>query len=262
MRPGTFTITTFWLDWLLMPVLLAGAWLTARWALADSRQASNLKARGESLIPAWAFSIPLFIAAAAWVIAGLGTLIREDYWEMRVIFGAFVLWTLCCIVGAGLLFLSFLRKGRGFGMAGILNLVGLALMSVLMVLPGLIDHSSPTNVTLIGHVWFLLLAVCVGLLVGGTLLGFPYKFPRFPLGLGVLFFVGWGLSEIAFSQASFPWLIRIWKLNLGLEYIDAFPVSTGWQIMGAVKVLVGIGVLAISLIASRRRKPEFSSRIH
>ncbi|MBL7183397.1 MAG: hypothetical protein ISS50_02990 [Anaerolineae bacterium] len=253
MRPDTFTITTFWLDWLLVPVMLAGAWLTARWALADSRQASNLEAEGESFIPAWAFSIPLLIAAAAWVIAGMGTLIREDYWEMQVIFGAFVLWTLSCMLGAGLLFLSFLRKGRDFGTAGILNLIGLALMSLLMVLPGLIDHSSPANVTLVGHVWFLLLAVCVGLLMGGVILGFPYKFPQFPLGLGVFFLVGWGLSEIAFSQASFPWLVRIWKLRLGLEYIDAFPISAGWQIVGAVKVLAGIGAVLILAIASRRR---------
>jgi hypothetical protein len=253
MRPDTFTITTFWLDWLLVPVLLVGAWLTARWALADSRQASKLEAEGESFIPAWAFSIPLFVAAAAWVIAGLGTLIREDYWEMRVIFGAFVLWTLCCSLGAGLLLLGLLRKGRGFGFVGILNLVGLALMSLLMVLPALIDHSSPAHVTLFGHLWFLLLAVCVGLLMGGMLLGFPYKFPRFPLGLGVLFLVGWGLSEIAFSQASFPWLVRIWKLRLGLEYIDAFPTSAGWQIVGAVKVLAGIGTVLILAIASRRQ---------
>jgi hypothetical protein len=253
MRPDTFTITTFWLDWLLVPVMLAGAWLTARWALADSRQASNLQAKEESFIPAWAFSIPLLIAAAAWVIAGLGTLIREDYWEMRVIFGAFVLWTLCCVLGAGLLFLGFLRKGRGSGTAGILSLIGLALMSLLMVLPGLIDHSSPANVTLVGHVWFLLLAVCVGLLMGGMLLGFPYQFPRFPLGLGVFFLVGWGLSEIAFSQASFPWLVRIWKFHLGLEYIDAFPISDGWQMVGAVKVLAGIGAAVILAIASRRR---------
>ncbi|MDY6876229.1 MAG: hypothetical protein SWK90_08530 [Chloroflexota bacterium] len=259
MRPDTFTITTFWLDWLLMPILLAGAWLTIRWALADSRQASDLEAGGDSFMPAWAFSIPLFIAAAAWVIAGFGTLIKEDYWEMRVIFGAFALWTLCCIVGAALLFLGFLRKGRDFGIAGILNLIGLALMSLLMVLPGLIDHSSPANVTLVGHVWFLLLAVCVGLFTGGTLLGFPYKFPQFPLGLGVLFFIGWGLSEVAFSQASFPWLVRIWKLRLGLEYLDAFPTSAGWQVAGATKFLVGIGTVVILVIASRRRNAKEST---
>jgi hypothetical protein len=252
MKPDTFTITTFWLDWLLMPILLAGAWLTTRWALADSRQGSDLEVGEDSFMPAWAFSIPLFIAAAAWVIAGFGTLIKEDYWEMRVIFGAFALWTLCCIVGAVLLFLGFLRKGRSFGIAGMLNLIGLALMSLLLALPGLIDHSSPANVTLVGHVWFLLLAVSVGLLTGGTLLGFPFRFPRFPLGLGVLFLIGWGLSEIAFSQASFPWLIRIWKLRLGLEYIDAFPTSAGWQVAGAVKVLAGIGTVMILAVASRR----------
>ena len=259
MKPDTFTITTFWLDWLLMPIMLVGAWLTVRWALADSRQASDLEVGEESFVPTWAYSIPLFVAAAAWVIAGFGALIKEDYWEMRVIFVAFLLWTLCCIAGAILVFLSFLRKGREISAAGFLNLIGLALMSLLMVLPGLIDHSSPANVTLVGHVWFVLLAVSVGLLTGGMLLGFPYKFPRFPLGLGVFFLFGWGLSEIAFSQASFPWLVRIWKLNLGLEYLDAFPISAGWQIVGAVKVLAGIGAAVILVIASRRRRARESA---
>ena len=253
MRPDTFTITTFWLDWLLMPIMLAGAWLSVRWALADLRQASDLEVERESFVPAWVFPIPLFIAAAAWIIAGFGALIKEDYWEMRVILVAFSLWTLCCIVGGILLFLSFLRKGRELGAAGILNLIGLVLMSLLMILPGLIDHSSPANVTLIGHVWFAMLTVSVGLFVGGMFLGFPYKFPRFPLGLGVFFLIGWGLSEITFSQASFPWLVRIWKPRLGLEYIEAFPISVGWQIAGAVKVLVGIGAAAILFIESRRR---------
>jgi hypothetical protein len=259
MKPDTFTITTFWLDWLLMPLLLAGAWLTARWALADSEQASHLKEGERSFLPTWAYSAPLFVAAAAWAIAGLGTLIKEDYWEMRVILAAFALWTLCCFVGAVILFLNFLRKGRDFGIAGILNLVGLALISLLLVLPGLMDHSSPANVTLIGHVWFLLLAVSVALLTVGTLLGFPFRFPRFPLGLGVLFLIGWGLSEIAFSQASFPWLIRIWKFRLGLEYLDAFPLSPAWQVAGAVKVVVGIGTVAILAIVSFRQKARDSS---
>ena len=109
MRPDTFTITTFWMDWLFLPLMLAMAWLTVRWAVADSRQASNLEAGSEASIPAWSFSIPLFIVAAGWMIVGLGMLIREDYWEMRVIFSVFVLWTLGCIMGAGLLLLRFLR---------------------------------------------------------------------------------------------------------------------------------------------------------
>jgi len=254
MKPDTFTITTFWLDWLLMPVMLAGAWFTIRWALADSRQASNREgARGFTTF-AWTFSTPLFFAAAAWVIAGFGALIKEDYWEMRIIFVAFLLWTLCCVLGAALLFFSLLRKGKDFGTAGILDLIGLALMSVLMILPGLIDHSSPAIVTVIGHVWFVLLAVSAGLLSAGMLLGFPYKFPRFPLGLGGFFLIGWGLSEIAFSQASFPWLVRIWKLRLGIEYLDAYPISAGWPVAGAVKVFAGIGAVALLFIASRSRR--------
>lgn len=252
MRPDTFTITTFWLDWLLMPIMIAGAWLTVRWALADSKRASDVETVGGSYLPSWAFSIPLFIAAAAWVIAGLGALIKEDYWEMRVIYVAFLLWTLCCMAGAILLIISLFRKGRGLGTAGMLDLIGLALMSLLMILPGLIDHTEPSYVTLVGHEWFALLAVSVGLLAAGLLLGFPYKFPRFPLGLAALFFIGWGLSEVAFRQASFPWLVRIWKLHLGLEYLNAFPLSDGWQIAGVVKFLIGIGTVATLVVASRR----------
>jgi hypothetical protein len=261
MKPETFTITTFWLDWLLMPIMLAGAWLTVRWALSDSRQATHTEIEDGSFLPAWTFSVPLFIAASAWVIAGLGALIKEDYWEMRVIFVAFLLWTLCCIVGAILLLLIFLRRVRGLGSGGHLSLIGLVLMSVLMILPGLVDYFSPAQVTLVGHAWFVLLAISAGLLAAGMLLGFPYKFPRFPLGLGVLFLIGWGLSEIAFSQASFPWLVRIWRLNLGMEYLDAFPISPGWQIVGAIKVLMGIGTVVVLIIASRRRSAGLSPSI-
>lgn len=254
MKPDSFTITTFWLDWLLMPIMLVGAWQTARWALTDARQAKKLEAEGEYLLPAYTYSIPLLVAAVAWLIAGMGTLIREDYWEMRVIFGAFLLWTLCCILGASLLFFLFLQKGKKLGTAGRLNLVGLLLMSLLMVLPGLIDHSSPAYVTLVGHIWFLLLAVCVALLMGAVILGFPYKFPLFPLGLGAFFLIGWGGSEIAFSQASFPWLVRIWKLHIGLEYIDVFPISRLWQFIGTVKVLAGITAAVMLLIVLRLKR--------
>jgi hypothetical protein len=260
MRPDTFTITTFWLDWLLVPIMLVFAWLTVRWAIADSRQASNMKVVRGSFLPAWTFSIPLFIAAAAWVIAGFGALIKEDYWEMQVILVAFFLWTLCCMVGGVLLFLIFLRKGRELGTAGIFNSIGLVLMSVLMILPGLIDYSSPANVTLVGHVWFVLLVVSVGLFTGGVLLGFPYNFPRFPLGLGIFFLIGWGLSEVAFSQASFPWLVRIWRLHLGLEYLEAFPISGGWRITGAIKFMLGAVTAAILFIASRRRSAREESK--
>jgi len=254
MKPETFTITTFWLDWLLMPIMLGGAWLTLRWARADHEQASDLHVRGESLLPPRAFAIPLYIAAVAWVIAGSGTLIKEDFWEMRVIFVAFILWTLCCAVGAVIMVLSFMRRGRELGPAGIMNLIGLLLMSGLMVLPGLINHSYPARVTLTGHVWFVLLAISVGLLTGGVLAGYPFRFPRFALGLGVLFLIGWGLSEVTFRQASFPWLVRIWKLRLGLDYLDSFPLSDGWCAAGVVKALLGLGAVATLILVSRHRR--------
>lgn len=254
MKPDSFTITSFWLDWSLVPVMLIAAWLTARWAVADSKQASRSKNEAGFSIPAWAFSLPLFIASAAWLVAGMGTLIREDYWEMRVILGAFILWTLCCIIGAVLLLLIFLANKDQFGTSGVFNLVGLIILSLLMILPGLIDHDSVEVVTIIGHGWFFLLAVCVGLLLAGVILGFPYKFPRFPLGLGAFFLFGWGLSEIAFQQASFPWLVRIWKPQLGLTYLDDFKIAAWWQLVGAAKVLAGFAAAIILVLAIRRQR--------
>lgn len=126
-RPDTFTITTFWLDWLFFPIVLGAAWLTLRWALADTSQASNLGTWG--VMPAWVVSISLFVTAAGWVIIGLGMLIKEEYWEFRMISSGLIIWTLCCLIGAGLILLGFLRGNSGFGVAGLLDLIGLVLMS-------------------------------------------------------------------------------------------------------------------------------------
>lgn len=250
----SISITTFWVDWLLFPLLLMGAWLTYRWARSDSRLASRMEEGLKKPMPPWIFSVPLFIAAAAWVIAGIGTLIREDYWEMRIILGAFILWTLCCITGMILLIIIFIRRWNKFGTAGILNLVGLILMSILMILPGLIGLPSPDMTIIIGHLWSALLIIGVGLLTGAVILGFPYRFPRFSLGLGILFLIGWGFSEIALKQPSFPWMIRIWRPYLGLEYLNTFPEFQWWQIAGAFKVFAGIAITVILIISSRIRK--------
>ena len=253
MRPDTFTITTFWLDWLLMPLLLAGAWLTLRWAIVDLKQAAITKIESNSTLPSWLFSTPLFVATFAWLFAGFGTLIKEDYWEMRVILIAFILWTLCCVLGVIVLFFDHLQKGRASDKVEIINLIGLAVISISLIVPAIVNYSSPACVNFIGHIWFVLLAISVGLLLAGITFGFPYKFPRFPLGLGILFLVGWGLSEIAFRQASFPWLVRIWRPNLGLDYLDAFPISAAWVILGSIKVLLGIATVVILIITNRRQ---------
>ena len=247
-KPETFTITTFWMDWVLQPLVLGAAWLTIRWGLADMNQASNLGTWGA--IPAWVVSIPLFVTAAGWVITGFGMLIKEEYWEFRFISSGLIIWAVCCLIGAGLILLGFLQGGSGFGLAGLLSFIGLVLMSLTIVLPGRVDHSPIDKVIRAGRVWFMLLAVCVGCLLAGMLLGFPYSFPRFPLGIGVLFFFGLGMTEVTWGKTSFPWLLRLFQPHAGgREYHDRFPVSTAWRIEGAVKMLVGIGAAVVLVIA-------------
>ena len=248
-RPDTFTITTFWLDWLLFPIVLGAVWLTLRWALADMSQASNLGTWGA--MPAWVVSIPLFLTAAGWVIIGLGMLIKEEYWEFRMISSGLIIWALCCLIGAGLILLGFLQGDSDFGVAGLLNLIGLVLMALVIVLPACVDHSPIDKVIRVARLWFVLLAVSVGCLMGGMLLGYPYNFPRFPLGIGAFFLFGLGLTEITFSKTSLPWLLRLFQLHIGgREYHDRFPESTAWRTEGLVKLLVGIGTAVIIIIVS------------
>ena len=85
-------------------------------------------------------------------------------------------------------------------------------------------------------------------------LGFPYNFARFPLGIASIYAFGLGLMEIGFKRPSFSSLLYVWDFRLGLDYIYAGPESTGWQIAGLAKVLLAIGIVAISAIVSRRRK--------
>jgi hypothetical protein len=253
MRPDTFTITTFWGDWTVMPLMLGAAWLTLRWALADWRKASRLQAK-EATLPGWAVFLPLAISAAGFALLGLSMLVKEPYWEHRGLWAGQMLLVLCCFIGAGLILLSFVRGGSGFGTAGVLNAIGLLLTSLLLVLPALFVDSPPTQYTLAAYLWFGLLVVCVGCLMGGLLLGFPYNFARFPLGITSIYAFGLGLIEIGFKRSSFSSLLYVWDFRLGLDYIYAGPESTRWQIAGLAKVLLAIGILVISFIASRRRK--------
>jgi hypothetical protein len=108
-KPDRITITTFWLDWLLLPIMLGAGWLTFRWALADFNLASSLGASGTAL-PPWAVAVPLAVSAIGWVILGLGSLIREEYYEHRIWVAILVVWSLSCLIGAGLIVWSFLRE--------------------------------------------------------------------------------------------------------------------------------------------------------
>jgi hypothetical protein len=97
----------------------------------------------------------------------------------------------------------------------------------------------------------LLLAVCLGCLTAGTLLGFPYNFPRFPFGIGVLFFFGLGALEAATSTPTFPWLPRLYDLDLEQDvFLAGLPESSVWRIEGVIKLLLGIGAAVLLVIVS------------
>lgn len=253
MRPEPFTITTFWGDWTVMPLMLGAAWLTLRWALTDWRKASRLQAK-EATLPGWAVFLPLAISAAGFALLGLSMLVKEPYWEHRGLWVGQMLLLSGCFIGAALILLGFLQGGSRFGIAGVLSAIGLLLMSALLVLPALFVDSPPSQYTVAAYLWFGLLVACAACLTAGIFLGFPYNFARFPLGIASIYAFGLGLMEIGFKKASFSSLLYMWDFRLGLDYIYVGPESTVWQIAGLAKVLLAIGILAISVIVSHRRK--------
>lgn len=249
-KPDSITITTFWLDWLLLPVMLGLGWLTSRWALADFRLASSAGAVGVQL-PPWAVAAPLALCAIGWVILGLGSLIREEYYEHRVWIAILVVWSLSCLVGAGLLGWNYLWGDSGLGLAGVLNLIGLFLTALMLSLPAFMEVPLGTDAIRFSRQWTVLLAVCLGCLTAGTLLGFPYNFPRFPFGIGVLFFFGLGALEAATCTPTFPWLPRLYDLGLEQDvFLAGLPKSTVWRIEGVIKLLTGLGATVILFIVS------------
>jgi O-antigen/teichoic acid export membrane protein len=252
MKPDTFTITTFWVDWAMMPLMLGAAWLTLRWGLADWRKASQLEARGE-ILPGWAVFLSLATSAVGFVLLGLSVLVKEPYWEHRGLWAGQMLLLTGCFIGAVLALLGFLRGGSEFGIAAVSSATGLLLMSVLLVLPALFVNSPPTQYTLAACLWFGLLMVCAGCLTAGMLLGFPYNYARFPLGIAGIYAFGIGLMEIGFKRPGFSHLLYVWDFRLGLDYVYAGPESTAWQIAGLAKTLLAVGAVTISAIGSRRR---------
>jgi hypothetical protein len=250
MNETAVAFSTRWLDWLFVPVLLGVAWAAVRWAQADHRRASERFAAGQSRVPAWMISSPLFIVATTLVIAALGTAVGEDYWELRSFRLVFLLWTLCFVLYIVLLLLGLHRGDEGAGRPQIL--VGLGLTLVTLLLPALLGRTSTREVSLVSHGWFLLVAVAAGFLAAGVIKGHLYRFPRFAAGLNVLQLIGWGLTELFVARPAFPWLVRSWRLTLSTEYIDAFPMDTLWRVAGTIKVLLGAALIAVTIIDARR----------
>ncbi len=247
-KPERITITTFWPDWLLLPIMLGLGWLTFRWALADFRTASSPGANGIPLSP-WAVAAPLAVCATGWVILGFGSLIRQEYYEHRIWVAILVVWSLSCLIGAGLIGFSLLQGGNTVGLAGVLSLIGLVLTALMLSLPAFMDVPLGGKAVRFSRQWTALLTACLGCLAAGALLGLPYNFPRFPFGIGALFFFGLGALEATTSTPTFPWLPRLYDLDLEQdEFLASLPKSDAWRIKGIVKLLIGIGA-AVLLIA-------------
>jgi hypothetical protein len=251
-RPDRVTITGYWLDWLLLPIMLALGWLTFRWALADYDLASSPTASGVAL-PPWAVAAPLWVCAVGWVILGLGSLIRQEYYEHRIWIAILVIWSASSLFGAAMIGSGFLRGNSGFGLAGILDLIGLVLTALMLSLPAFMQVPLGTQAVRFSRAWTALLIACLALLTAGTLLGFPYNFARFPFGVGALFFFGLGSLELATSAPTFPWLPRLYDLEMEQEtFLAGLPKSSVWRIEGAIKVAVGLGAAAVLFIAALR----------
>ena len=112
-------------------------------------------------------SIPLIISAAGWVILGFASLIKEEYWELRIWCGMLFVWSLCSFIGAWLIFVHFLKGTEKLGIAGILNLIGLVLMPLILCLPAIMNIPYGTEASRFSHMWTILLFVCLGCLLGG-----------------------------------------------------------------------------------------------
>ena len=255
-KPDTFTITTFWLDWLLLPVMLILGWLTLRWALGDLRKDSKLEKEKVETLPAWIISFPLMICAASWIILGFASLIKEEYWEHRVWCIVLAIWSFYTLIGAGLILVNFLKMQLSFCTAGLLNLIGLMLLPIIICVPAFMEIPTGTKVIILSHVWTSLSVICAGCLLGGMIGGFPYNFPRFALAIGILIFVGLGGIEIDSGQSAFPWFPRIWDLQLEqAEFEASFPDPIiGWRIIGLIKLLVGIGVGVLLIMGGKLKK--------
>ena len=245
-----FTITTFWMDWLLQPLVLGAAWLTVRWVLADMQQAATLG--GWTWLPGWTVTIPLFASVVGWLVVGFGTLIKEEVWEFRFICRGLLIWALSCLVGAILIVLSSMPGGGAPAVHALLNLAGLALTALAIVLPAWVNHGSVDGVVRAARGWTVLMLTSAGCLTVGLLQGYPYSFPRLALALGVFFLLGLGLTEVTWQKTSFPWLLRLFQSNAGgRDYHDQFPTSITWRIEGAAKMVVGIAAALVLIMSSR-----------
>jgi hypothetical protein len=252
-KPAVITITTFWLDWLLLPILLTLGWLTLRWALGDYRKASKLREENVETLPAWTISFPLMVCAAGWVVLGFASLIKQEYWEHRVWCIVLAVWSFCAFIGAVLILINLAKRRSSFCSGGVLNFIGLLLIPITICVPAFMEIPTGTKVSVLSHLWTALSVICVGCLLCGMIGGFPYNFPRFALAIGILIFIGLGGIELDSGRSAFPWFSRIWDLQLEQAEFEAglTEPTTVWRIIGVVKLILGIGLGVLLILGNK-----------
>lgn len=248
-KPDKVSITTYWLDWILLPFMLGLAYLFCRWAVLDYNLASNTLNLGKifSLIA----TIPLFIIAVTFFIVAFASLIKEEYYELRIWRAVLFIWTVYSFfAGTITLWIYFIVKDINLFKAIFVTL-GFLIIAFVIGFPALIKMLKGRKINIFSHLWTILIFLSSLFLGIGVYAGFPFMYVKFGLGFSLLFFFASGCIEAVSKQPVFPWFPRVWKVEeFGKmeEFIGSLPKRFIWRIIGIIKLLVSVVILIIIIV--------------
>ena len=243
------TITTFWVDWLLLPIMIAFGFITLRWSLADYRLTRY--EYGKSILFSLSLAIPLAINALAWVITGLASLIKEEYYELRVWRIVLFLWTMCSLLGGLLTSIMYMTNDTFSHFNSIAITLGLILVAFIIGFPAFLKIPTGKKADEFSFIWTILIFISTVLLLYGVLQDFPYNFPKLMLAVCFLFFFASGSLEFASKKPIFPWFPRVWKKEeFGKieEFEKSLPISNLWRIVGFIKIIISIFLIIVFIL--------------
>lgn len=241
--------TTFWLDWAMLPIMLGIGWATYGWSRSDVLTAQNVISGTEGY-PSWLAGLPLLLSSVSFVVMGFGMLLRNELWEHRLLNIGQVLLIIGSIVGLLFILYGSVVKAFPFQLPEQLTVLGLLVLSCVLVWPAFLDPNQKEKITAHGRIWLIVFVIGVALLAAGTIHGFPFLFPRFGLGVGSIYLIGLGMTEIMFKKPAFAWMVTLWRVDLGREYVLNYPASSYSQAEGWVKTIVGLGAGAILVLVA------------
>jgi len=251
-KPDHVTITTFWLDWVLLPVTFVVGVVTMRWAFRDYNVAKKLLSKEKS-IPPFLYSLPLIITSLAWFIVGPASLIKDEYYEHRIWCGVLALWACACLIGAIVATVNMLMFPKKHVFSAATHTVGLLLVGFSLMFPALIDVPLGHDAVIFSVVWNIIMITCGICFVVGEFKGYPYLFPRIGLAIVLLFFFSAAALEIPISQPVAPWFARLWDFQMSQGTFESgLPTSIWWRIDGLINLVIGSGI--VFWLVARRRK--------